>query len=550
MRPTLVLRPRPLALLLCAAVPLLASAQNLRSPWDGLHIAPTDTSYACPAPPAFSAALNAEGYYTDKQYSIIDPKKLAAFNEAMAGPTHLGQYTTLAADKYLGTGSRAAAACVESLLSAAAAADAWDQQSSVNGVYLQDWLLSGGGVAYLKVRNSGAGTAQQDAAIQQWFRRLAAREREYFGNHRDRPGTDAWNNHMYWAGLALAVEGVACNEPDSLRWGLAAYRMGIDAIQPDGSLIAEMGRGQMALHYQIYALDALIMIAELGEANGIPMYAQRQGALHRLVRFDIAALQDPGIIAERTGVTQNIAKTYSGLEIGWAVPYVRRFPNAELSALIAHSSWPNFWQWGGAPPGIPAIDPPSEADLAALAPVRDRIERALDAQFDPTPFIGAWCAEGDPNMHATIMEKDDALALDNGLGSKSSGDLSGQNGILGREWQVLGKLTPDHSQLDWTNGTYWMRCAAPLNKPPRLGGAWIAMGDTASHCSIRQHGDRLLLDNGLGTQGTARVDANGHIVSDWAAKQITGRVTPDGNHINWDNGTYWTCATIYTPKTH
>src|SRR5581483_997123 len=101
-----------------------------------------------------------------------------------------------------------------------ATADAWDQKMPTNGVYLQDWMLSGAGVAYLKVRNSGVGTSQQDTAIQNWFRQLAEREREYFSDHRNHPGTDAWNNHMYWAGLALAVEGVACNDPESFRWGL------------------------------------------------------------------------------------------------------------------------------------------------------------------------------------------------------------------------------------------------------------------------------------------------------------------------------------------
>lgn len=540
-----------LAAIFCIATLLpLADAQRLRSPWDNLHTAPTDTPYTCPAPPPFSTTLNAEGYYTDKQYSVIDPKKLAAFNEAMAGPTHLGQYTTQAADKFLATGSRAAAACVHSLLAAAAAADAWDQKMhDNNAVYLQDWLLSGAGAAYLKIRNTESATPAQDTAIQNWFRQLAAREREYFSDHRNHPGTDAWNNHMYWAGLALAVEGVACNHPESFRWGLAAYRMGLNAIQPDGSLTAEMGRGQMALHYQLYALAPLIMIAEFGEANGIPMYSQRDGAIHRLVRFDIAAMRDPDVIAQRTGVAQNIAKTYSGLEIGWAVPYVRRFPDPQLSALIAQSSWPNFWQWGGAPPGIPPTDAaPSTADRAALAPIRNSIEHDLDQQFETTAFLGTWCAEGDPRMRASIAEKNGALALDNGIGSKSSGDLSGQNGILAIEWQTIGTLVPGGTQLDWTNGTWWMRCVAPLEKLPRLSGRWIAMSDTATPCSIQEHGHNLSLDNGLGVKATGRIDANGQIVSSWAAKHVTGQLTPDGNHINWDNGTYWTRATVYESK--
>jgi poly(beta-D-mannuronate) lyase len=538
------------AALLCAA----ASAQRLLSPWDAVSIAPGNASYTCPTPPPFAITLSAEGYYTDKQYSVIDPKKLAAFNQATAGPTHLGQYATLAADAWLSHGSRAAATCVYSLLTAAAAANAWDEKMpDNNGSYLQNWVLSGAGVAYLKVRNSGAGAPVQDAAIQEWLRRLAAREREYFDAGRDHPGSDAWNNHMYWAGLALAVEGVACNDPDAFRWGLATYRIGIDAIQPDGSLNAEMARAERALHYQLYALGPLVMLAEFGEANGIPMYAEKDGALHRLVRFDIAAMQDPAIITKRAGIRQDIAQpyTYSGLEIGWAVPYVRRFPNSQLSAWITQAPWVNFWQWGGAPPGIPATGAgPSAADLAALAPVRNSIEQALNAQFATTGFLGAWCVEGDPDRHASIAEKNDALVLDNGLRSSSSGDLSGQGGIFAPEWQVLGTLTPDRTQLDWTNGTYWMRCVAhPLGRLPRLGGTWIAMGLRSKPCSIQQHGRDLSLDNGLGATGTGRVDRTGAIHSDWSGNPILGQLTPDGNHINWDNQTYWTRASVYqSPK--
>jgi len=195
------------------------------------------------------------------------------------------------------------------------------------------------------------GTAEQDARIQRWLRIVAGRVREYFDAQAGRPGSDAWNNHMYWAGLAVAMEGVAGNDRDAFRWGMSAYRMGIDAVQADGSLKAEMGRGKMALHYQLYALGPLVMLAELGEANGVSMYGMKDGAIHRLVEFDIAAMKDPSIIARRTGAAQEIGKGYSGLEIGWAVPYVRRFPNAQLSEWIGRAPWVGFWQWGGMPPG-------------------------------------------------------------------------------------------------------------------------------------------------------------------------------------------------------
>jgi poly(beta-D-mannuronate) lyase len=329
-----------------------AHAERLRSPWDSTNITPTDAPYNCPAPPAFTKTIDAEGYYTDANHSIIDPARKAAYEKADADLVHLGQDAGLAADAWLSKGSRSAAACVYTLLSAAAQAGAWTGQMPHNqGVYDQNWLLSGTAIPYLKVRNSQTGTPEQDAEIQKWFKQLAARVRDYFDMKRSHPGSDAWNNHIYWAGLAVAAQGIACDDRHAFKWGLETYRTGLDSINPDGSLNAEMSRASMALHYQLYALGPLIMLAELGEANGIDMYAANHGAIHRLVKFDTAALLNPSIIARRTGAEQNVDHDISGFEIGWAVPYVRRFPDPQLSALIAKAPWVRFWQWGGAPPG-------------------------------------------------------------------------------------------------------------------------------------------------------------------------------------------------------
>jgi poly(beta-D-mannuronate) lyase len=113
-----------------------------------------------------------------------------------------------------------------------------------------------------------------------------------------------------------------------------------------------MARAGRTLHYHLYALAPLIMIAELAEANGIDLYSYNNGAIHRLVNLCIAGLRDPAIFAKATGVQQDIvAGQYSGADIGWAVSYVKRFPSPQLSAWIAQAGTIRFWQWGGLPPG-------------------------------------------------------------------------------------------------------------------------------------------------------------------------------------------------------
>jgi poly(beta-D-mannuronate) lyase len=345
------IRWRPLAIFLLVVTPLAAQSDKLVSPWDNRKIVPTAVPYDCPAPPPFAKTVEIGSYYVDSHASIVDPRKQADFQHASEPSTHLSEFAALAADGYLYKGSRAAALCVYTLLDAAAKADAWDgKMPSFQGVYIQNWLLSAVGIAYLKVRPSGLATPAQDADIQKWFAQLAVRVGEYFDAEVKRLGSDGENNHIYWAGLAIAAEAIADNDHDAGQWALETYRMGLAAIQPDGTLKAEMNRGQMALHYHLYALGPLIMLAELGEANGLDLYAEDNGAIHRLVKFCLAGLEDPTILQKRTGVVQVVTLPYGGSDIGWAVPYVRRFPNPQLSALIAKAPWVRSTSWGGAPP--------------------------------------------------------------------------------------------------------------------------------------------------------------------------------------------------------
>ena len=327
-------------------------AQRLRSPWDGQTIKLTDAGYKCPDPPEFAKSLYAESYYTDEHHSIIDPTKKEAFEDATEAPTHLGQYVGLAADAYLQKGSRAAAQCAYSLLTAAAQAKAWSEKMPTNNAtYEQKWLLSGTAMAYLKIRDSGVGSAEDDKLIQKWFAMLAGRIRDYVDDKRRNPNSDAWNNHLYWAGLAVAAAGVAANNKGDFHWGLDAYKTGASEIGPQGQLPRELARAGMALHYHLYALAPLVMLAELGEANGVDLYAEKNGAIDRLARLCEAGLQNPEIFAKATGVAQNVPDKISGFEIGWAVPYVKRHPDAQLSQWIAQAATVRFWQWGGLPPG-------------------------------------------------------------------------------------------------------------------------------------------------------------------------------------------------------
>jgi len=552
---------KPLLLLFLSLAVLTASAQRLQSPWDGPGVALTDSPYQCPDPPQFDHLLHGEPYYTDAHASIVDPVKKAAYEKATQGPVQLGQSAGLAADAYLSTGSRAAAACVYSLLAAAANFDAWAaEQPAFQNVYDQNWMLSGTAIPYLKVRNSGVAAPGQRVAIEAWFSRVAARVRTYFDRGKGRPGTDAHNNHFYWAGLAVAAQGIACNQRDAFLWGISTYYQGVHLIQPDGSLAAEMNRAGRALHYQLYALGALVMLAELGEANGIDMYGMNQGAIQRLVRFNVDALIDPSILAKRTGVEQEVSTPWSGLEIGWAVPWVKRFPDPRLAPFLAKATWVRFWQWGGAPPE-PLL--PRPAPSGRQANFEADLRRALDARIaaeftDParsTAFVGQWCGQALESHRAAISDAGPYLILANENGDSSTGRVAEDRVIVAPGWRnVAGLLTPNGLQIDWSNGTYWLRCAAERPavqsavlavRPASLTGKWFPAGPFNKPCTIRQQEDNLFIYCPHGQKATGRVESGARLSTNWSSGAIGATVTDDGDHINWDNQTWWTRATLY-----
>jgi hypothetical protein len=86
------------------------------------------------------------------------------------------------------------------------------------------------------------------------------------------------------------------------------------------------------------------------------------------------------------------------------------------------------------------------------------------AQFPPNQpqsgaFTGAWCVQGDPTKHASISSNGAFLTLTNENGDTSPGQYQGQTGIVAPGWQfVTGTLSPDGSQINWSNGTFWARC--------------------------------------------------------------------------------------------
>jgi poly(beta-D-mannuronate) lyase len=331
-----------------------ATAQELlRSPWDAKPIAATDTPYSCPSLPHLAPDLVTDGFYRldDPTHSIIDPVRQEAYNKSSGQVKAVGLAIVKAADDYRTSGSRQAAECAMGrIVTMARDKSLSGKMSSGQAYYVQGWVVGAVAIAYLKVRGAGDATPEQAASIAGWLRSVGEQTKAFYGARKKAGQGDSQNNHLYWAGVELAAIGVAANDRNDFDWALTAYDNGVNQIGPNGTLPLEMARGGRALHYHLYALAPLVLLAEFGEANGLDLYAHANGALHRLVDVSITGLRDPTLFEKATGVRQEVSKVVSGDQIGWAPPYVRRFPNPELTHLINVAPNLSVYYLGGLSP--------------------------------------------------------------------------------------------------------------------------------------------------------------------------------------------------------
>src|ERR1700723_3360450 len=181
--------------------------------------------------------------------------------------------------------------------------------------------------------------------------------------------------------------------------------------------------------------------------------------------------------------------------------------------------------------------------ISVMLSVKNAVAQFPPNQPQPGAFTGAWCAQGDPTKHASISSNGAFLTLTNENGDTSPGNYQGQTGIVAPGWQfVTGTLTPDGSQINWSNGTNWQRCNNGGGggggwRRPKIEGTWYRSGNRSQRCYIRRRGDTYSITNEANAPATGSWDSRRQLTTNWSGTIINGIVTSGGNRINWDNGT-------------
>jgi len=272
---------------------------------------------ACPPAPAGLRDIEANSYYSDAHYSVIDPE-LKARNEAAVKP--FSDYLSAVsanADRYIASGDTAAAQCALSWL------DRWAVDGAMLGKvvtsqaqYERKWTLAGVALAYLKLRPQAE--PAQRAHIEAWLPQLADAALAFADN-----GHQARNNHYYWVGLAVMATGMATGETKYINAASRIYDAALNDTSDDGSLPLELNRAGRALSYHNYALAPLVLMAQLAYLNHDNWYQRRNARLEKLAQRVLSGIADPNWFAEKTGARQEIPK---GSILGWIAFYRKADP--------------------------------------------------------------------------------------------------------------------------------------------------------------------------------------------------------------------------------
>ncbi len=289
----------------------------------------------CKAAPAPVRDIRLEGFYSDGNSSIVDPAAYARYQAASKPFNTLTAGLAAMSDAYVRAkpADGAAASCALDWLHGWAVGDGLLGDVTNQGGYERKWSLATIALAYLKIREAPGLASERKQAVEAWIGRLAGK---VVADYDTKKGKDSENNHVYWAALAVGAAAIVGNDGSLFDWAVAKYRFALTQIQADGTLPLEVARKSKARHYHVFSLEPLIMLAEMGAANGLDLYGEAGGALHRLAARVIESLDDPRHFERLTGAKQDwTGGKFGGHMIVWAEPYYARFKDPRLVAWIS-----------------------------------------------------------------------------------------------------------------------------------------------------------------------------------------------------------------------
>jgi poly(beta-D-mannuronate) lyase len=282
---------------------------------------------ATPAVPAPTGRIDIPHHYLVGSHGPTNPAEAAATRVYAAFERRI----TSGMNQYVATGSNTESACALAQLDTWAQAHAlldYDPAESSQAWYQVEWTLSSAGVTDSVLVNDATLDPSQQQRVTRWLD-AAARKLISF----EKPGASG-NNHHYWRALAAISVGATANDADLFHFGVATFRQAVDEIDPHGAFPREMARHERSIHYQAFALQPLIVIAEFATRQNVDLYsyASHGQTLRDAILFLGNAVDNPSLVKPYTSDTQ--LTDFNSSDFAPFEFYVARFGRAGIPASI------------------------------------------------------------------------------------------------------------------------------------------------------------------------------------------------------------------------
>ena len=297
---------------------------------------PLKRNFSCKHPPAPMKNLYMESMYDKKDgtFSVVDPKAYAAYKKACKPASVFEIGLASMANRYVRSDPPRAdiAACTLDWLSTWAKGDALLGDVNKNGEYTRKWLLGSVSSVWMQIRDEPSLDQDKRKEVIDWIRKVAKAAKADFS--RDGHLKSRRNNHLYWAAWGVGAAGMAINDASFFNWAIDKARVGIDDIQPDGTLPLELARGQRAYLYHLFSAMPLFMLANAAEKNGIDLFHRNDSALRSLAELCLENIGKPDTFQQMTGKVQEMTRAGTSTDLGWVEIYRQHYQDLRADAVL------------------------------------------------------------------------------------------------------------------------------------------------------------------------------------------------------------------------
>ncbi len=261
-----------------------------------------DSCVALPAVPAPTGRMLIPHHYLSGSHGPVNPEEAKithTYNE-------FERRISAGMNQFVANGSHAEADCAQQQIDTWAQAATlldYDPKESSQAWFQVEWTLSSVAIAESVLVNDPAlnqPILQRDIA---WMNKVAHRTVDFDKASNQR------NNHHYWRGLAATAVGVVSSDDDLFTFGLNTFREAVNEIDANGAFPQEMARHERAIHYQEFALQPLIPIAEFAERQHIDLDAYKSPTgktIADAVAFLGRAVANPSIVKQYASEDQMV----------------------------------------------------------------------------------------------------------------------------------------------------------------------------------------------------------------------------------------------------